>query len=39
MAILRYLSWLKSDDARTRNVARAMPVLSGKKGRFLARSW
>ena len=37
--ILRYLSWLKSSEARTRNVARAMHVLSGKKGRFMARSW
>jgi bacteriocin resistance YdeI/OmpD-like protein/uncharacterized protein DUF1905 len=37
--ILRYLSWLKSPEARTRNVARALHVLSGKKGRFMARAW
>lgn len=37
--ILRYFSWLKSSEARERNVARALHVLSGKKGRFMARSW
>jgi hypothetical protein len=37
--ILRYLSGLKSDEARVRNVARAVQVLSGYKGRFMARSW
>ncbi len=37
--ILRYLSWLKSPEARARNVARALDVLSGKGGRFMARSW
>jgi hypothetical protein len=37
--ILRYLSRLKSPEARARNVARALHVLSGKKGRFMARSW
>jgi hypothetical protein len=37
--ILRYLSWLKSDDARTRNVTRAIGVLSGERARFMARSW
>ena len=37
--ILRYFSWLKSADARERNVARALHVLSGKGGRFMARSW
>ena len=37
--ILRYFSWLKSPAARTRNVERALHVLSGKKGRFMARSW
>jgi hypothetical protein len=36
---LRYLSWLKSKAARERNVARALHVLSGKKGRYMARSW
>src|SRR5690349_16021093 len=37
--ILRYFSWLKSAEARTRNIERALHVLSGKKGRFMARSW
>ncbi len=37
--ILRYLSWLKTPEARERNVARALHVLSGKKGRYMARSW
>jgi hypothetical protein len=33
--ILRYFARLKSRDARARNVARAVHVLSGKKGRFM----
>lgn len=37
--ILRYFSWLKSPAARARNVARALHVLSGQPGRFMARSW
>lgn len=37
--ILRYFSWLKSPAARTRNVERALKVLSGEEGRFMARSW
>ena len=37
--ILRYFSWLKSPEARARNVARALHVLSGKTGRFMGRSW
>jgi Domain of unknown function (DUF1905)/Bacteriocin-protection, YdeI or OmpD-Associated len=37
--ILRYFSWLKSPEARARNVARALRVLSGRKERFMARSW
>lgn len=37
--ILRYFSGLKSDEARRRNLARAMLVLSGAPGRFMARSW
>jgi len=37
--ILRYFSWLKSPEARARNVARALHVLSGKGGRFMGRSW
>ena len=37
--ILRYFAALKSADARERNLARAMRVLSGKPERFMARSW
>jgi hypothetical protein len=37
--ILRYLSWLKSPEARERNITRAMLVLSGKKARYMARTW
>lgn len=37
--ILRYFSWLKSDSAKQRNVEKALFVLSGKKGRFMARDW
>jgi hypothetical protein len=37
--ILRYFSRLKSPEARARNLARALHVLSGKEGRFMARSW
>ena len=37
--ILRYFSWLKSDVARQRNLDKAMHVLSGNPGRFMARSW
>jgi hypothetical protein len=37
--IVRYLSALKSDEARERNVIRALRVLSGGKERFMARSW
>jgi uncharacterized protein YdeI (YjbR/CyaY-like superfamily) len=37
--ILRYVSRLKSLEARFRNLARALQVLSGKGGRFMGRSW
>lgn len=37
--ILRYFSWLKSAEARARNVQRAIHVLAGGKGRFMGRSW
>jgi hypothetical protein len=37
--ILRYFSWIKSDEARKRNVQMALHVLSGNEGRFMARSW
>jgi hypothetical protein len=37
--ILRYFSRLKTPEAQARNVKRALHVLSGGKGRFMARSW
>ncbi|MFI5144539.1 MAG: YdeI/OmpD-associated family protein [Ignavibacteria bacterium] len=37
--ILRYFAALKSDEARKRNLSRAIKVLSGNKERFMARSW
>ncbi len=37
--ILRYFYSLKSDEARRRNCARAIEVLSGKNDRFMAREW
>lgn len=37
--ILRYFAALKSPEAQLRNLQRAMAVLSGRKGRFMARSW
>jgi len=37
--ILRYFASLKSDDARRRNLERALAALSGRPGRFMARSW
>lgn len=37
--ILRYLFALKSKEARDRNTARMIHILSGNKGRFLARDW
>lgn len=37
--ILRYFSWLKSPEARGRNLERAMRVLSGESDRFMARFW
>ena len=37
--ILRYFAALKSNEARLRNVARILRVLSGKAERFMARSW
>ncbi len=37
--ILRYFSWLKSEESKTRNMARALHVLSGGRGRFIGRSW
>ena len=37
--ILRYFSQLKSLDARTRNLSKALHVLSGEAERFMARDW
>jgi len=37
--ILRYFAGLKSADAQTRNLAKAIRVLSGEAGRFMARAW
>lgn len=37
--ILRYFSWLKSDEAIARNIEKALFVLSGNEGRFMARTW
>lgn len=37
--MLRYFFNLKSTDARERNLKKALHVLSGKKGRFMARAW
>jgi hypothetical protein len=37
--ILRYFSRLKTPQAQERNVKRAIHVLAGGKGRFMARSW
>jgi hypothetical protein len=37
--ILRYFSWLKSDEAKTRNLKKVIAVLTGEEGRFMARNW
>jgi len=37
--ILRYFAQLKSPEAQARNLQVAMHVLSGGRGRFMARSW
>ena len=37
--ILRYFSLLNSPDARARNLAKALSVLSGETGRFMGRAW
>ncbi len=37
--VLRYFLWLKSDEARGRNLAKVMRVLTGSKERFMARDW
>lgn len=37
--VLRYFAQLKSSEARARNLARVLDVLSGIRGRFMARLW
>lgn len=37
--IVRYLAALKSEEARARNVARSLRMLSGTSGRFMGRAW
>src|ERR1700730_7988982 len=37
--ILRYFARLNSRDARARNLAKALHVLSGRTGRFMAPAW
>ena len=37
--ILRYFSWLKSDEAKARNLTQLLHVLSGGKARYMARDW
>ena len=37
--MLRYFSHLDSPDARARNLAKALRVLSGETGRFMGRAW
>ncbi len=37
--IVRYLTNLKSAEARARNLEKVLHMLSGKKGRFMARDW
>lgn len=37
--ILRYFSWLKSEEAQDRNLKKVLSVLSGNPERFMARSW
>ena len=37
--IVRYLTALKTSEARERNLQRALGVLSGRPARFMARDW
>lgn len=37
--ILRYFSWLKTEETVQRNLEKVLHVLNGKKGRFMARDW
>lgn len=37
--ILRYFSWLKSDEAKERNLKKAISALTNNTERFMARTW
>jgi Domain of unknown function (DUF1905)/Bacteriocin-protection, YdeI or OmpD-Associated len=37
--VIRYFSQLITPDAQARNLAKALHVLSGENGRFMARDW
>jgi hypothetical protein len=37
--LVRHFARLKSEEARTRNLQLALRILSGEKGRFMARNW
>lgn len=37
--ILRYFARLKSEEAKERNLNRALHVLAGEQGRFMGREW
>lgn len=37
--VLRYFAGLKTDEAKARNLVRAMRVLSGESERFMGRDW
>jgi hypothetical protein len=37
--LLRYFAALKTPEAQTRNARRAVQVLAGARGRFMARDW
>jgi hypothetical protein len=37
--VLRYFAGLKSDEAKARNLVRAVHVLGGSEGHFMGRDW
>lgn len=37
--VLRYFAQLKSTETRDRNLCKVLKVLSGERGRFMAREW
>ena len=37
--VLRYLSGLRSDGAKSRNLTQVMRVLRGEPGRYMGRDW